>query len=380
MYESEMMQIYPARRVKAYDGMAVTAAVWDTAHDFHRQLLEVHTSFAHGYGVLYGLEVIAGEPPDRQIYIQPGIAIDGLGRTIILPEQRAYDLRAAEGTIYVVLTYGESAPRSDTAQSGDDAPRFVYSEFVLEALLGLPSTPYVELARINRQGAGAAVSNAVNPDLPGVNEIDTRNRMQLQPNQPRIVHVGVVSTNGKATTQLQGMLNLAHYLKRSETRVAVDAVALNRGILAYDMIYLVGQEPFALNAEQTGLLNAFYQQGGTIYYESERSAGADDTVDASFRELVTTIGVTLTPANESFPLLRTPNYFPSAPDGFETTGSPRLMVTDGVIFSGFDYGGIWQGKRRGRTASRGEVRSAFEFGENLITLVLDRRNRFAVVR
>ena len=66
MYESEMMQTYTARRVKAYDGMAVTAAVWDAAHDFHRQLLEVHTSFAQGHGVLYVLEVIAGELADRQ--------------------------------------------------------------------------------------------------------------------------------------------------------------------------------------------------------------------------------------------------------------------------------------------------------------------------
>lgn len=377
MYESEMMQTYPARRVKAYDGMAVTASVWDTAHDFHRQLLEVHTSFAHGHGVLYGLEVIAGEPADRQIYIQPGIAIDRLGRTIILPEQRAYDLRNAEGTIFVVLTYGESSPRSDSAQTGDDAPRFVYNEFVLEALLGLPPTPYVELARIHRQGTGSAVRNAANPDLPALNEIDMRNRAQVRSSQPRMVRIAVATTSDKPTTQLQGALNLAHHLKQTNMRAVVDSVPLDRSILNYDMLYLVGQEEFRLSSEQAGVVSALYQQGGTIYYESEKSAGADDKVDASFRELVTAMGVTLTPASADFPLLRTPNFFPIAPDGFETTGSPRLMVTDGVIFSGFDYGGMWQGKRRGRSASRGEVRSAFEYGENLIALVLDRRERVA---
>jgi hypothetical protein len=187
----------------------------------------------------------------------------------------------------------------------------------------------------------------------------------------------VATTSNKSTTQLQGALNLAHYLKQTPSRLVVDAVPLDRSILAYDLLYLVGQEPFRLTSEQAGVISAFYQQGGTVYYESEKSAGADDTVDASFRELVTAMGVTLTPVNDAFPLLRTPNFFPAAPDGFETTGSPRLMVTDGVIFSGFDYGGMWQGKRRGRTASRGEVRSAFEFGENLVTLVLDRRDRFA---
>lgn len=377
MYESEMMQNYPARRVKAYDGMAVTAAVWETAHDFHRQLLEVHTSFAHGVGVLHGLEVIAGEPADRQIYIQPGIAIDPLGRTIILPEQRAYDLRAAEGMIYVVLTYGESAPRSDASQAGDDAPRFVYQEYVLEALLGLPSTPYVELARIRRQGAGGAVRNAANSVQPGVNEIDLRYRTEVNAHQPKQVRMAIATATGRQTSQLQGTLNLAQHLKRVNTHLVVDPVPLTRDILLYDLLYLVGQEPFRLTLEETGIINAFYQQGGTVYYESERSAGADDAVDASFRELVTALGVTLTPINDAFPLLRVPNYFPAAPDGFETTGTPRMMVTDGIIFSGFDYGGIWQGKRRGRIASRSEVRSAFEYGENLMELVLDRKARFA---
>lgn len=370
-----MMQVYPARRVKAYDGMAVTAAVWDAAHDFHRQLLEVHTSFAHGHGILYGLEVIAGEPADRQIYIQPGIAIDPLGRTIILPEQRAYDLRAAEGTIYVVLTHEESSPRSDAAQTGDDAPRFVYSEFVLEALLGLPSTPYVELARVRRQGAGAAVRNAGDPSLPQANEIDLRNRIEVHAPVPQRVRMAVVSANGKQPGQVQGALNLANALMREKIQLVVDVVPLDRGILEYDVVYLVGQEPFRLNAEQSGLLNALYQQGGTIFYESERSSGADDAVDASFRELVTAMGVTLTPVPEGAPLLREPNFFPAPPDGFETSGTPRLMATDGILFSGFDFGGIWQGKRRGRLASRSEVRSAFEFGENLVQMVLERRAR-----
>lgn len=375
MYESEIMQSYPVRRVKAYDGMAVTAAVWDAAHDFHRSLLEVHTSFAHGFGVLHGLEVIAGEPADRQIYIQPGIAVDPLGRTIILSEQRAYDLRSVEGMIYIVLSFGESQPRNDAVQAGDDAPRFVYNEFGLEALVALPKTPYVELARIRRQGSGAAVRTAALPASPTTNEIDLRYRTTVGASQPKVVRMAVVTPTDKGTTQLQGAINLAGAVERSGFRLIVDGLPLDRAILDYDVVYLVGQGPWRLNGIQTGLLQEFHRQGGSIFYESERSSGADDKTDVSFREFITSLGVSLTPVAEDAPLLRTPNFFPTPPEGFETTGSPRLMATDGILFSGYDYGALWQGKRRGRVASRSEVRSAFEFGENLLTVAYARSKR-----
>ncbi len=375
MYENEIMQSYPVRRVKAYDGMAVTAAVWDAAHDFHRSLLEVHTSFAHGYGVLHGLEVISGEPADRQIYIQPGIAIDPLGRTIILPEQRAYDLRSVEGIIYIVLSFGESAPRNDAAIAGDDAPRFVYNEFALEAVVSLPKTPYVELARIRRQGSGAAVRNAAVLASPGINEIDLRYRTGVTSHQPKLVRMAVVTPTDKGTAQAQGAVNLAAAVERSGIRLIVDSVTLDRGLLDYNVVYLVGQEPWKLNGIQTGVLQEFHRQGGSIFYESERSAGADDKTDVSFREFVSSLGVSLSPVADDSSLLRTPNYFPTPPDGFETSGSPRLMSTEGILFSGFDYGALWQGKRRGRVASRSEVRNAFEFGENLLTLAHARSMR-----
>ena len=94
MFAQEVLRLHPQRRVKAYDGMAVTADTWDLAHDTHRRLLEIHTRFAHGPGIVYGLEVFAGDPPGAQIYVQPGFAVDALGRTIVMPDQRGYDLRA----------------------------------------------------------------------------------------------------------------------------------------------------------------------------------------------------------------------------------------------------------------------------------------------
>ena len=43
--------------------MAVTAQVWEEAHEYHRQQLRFHALLSHRPGILAGLEVIASQPP-----------------------------------------------------------------------------------------------------------------------------------------------------------------------------------------------------------------------------------------------------------------------------------------------------------------------------
>jgi hypothetical protein len=71
--------------------------------------------------------------------------------------------------------------------------------------------------------------------------------------------------------------------------------------------------------------------------------------------------------------LNRPYLFAAPPAGFETQGSPKLMMSDGVIFSTHLYGLLWQGERRGRLASREEIRSAIEWGANIMTYAVERR-------
>ncbi len=372
MFAQDVLRLYPQRRVKAYDGMAVTAETWDFAHDAHRRLLEVHTRFAHGPGIVHGLEVFAGDPPSAQIYVQPGFAVDDLGRTIIMPEQRGYDLRAIEGLIYLVLTYEESAPRTDGTQ-GEDAPRYVYSEYALQAMLALPQTPYIELARFRRQ-AGAAIQNATDPEQPALNEIDLRSRTEVGAHVPTIVRAAVVTLGKMADPgHAAGAVNLARSLRTSgtEQRMVVDAFAgLDRSFGGYDLLFLVGLEAVRLTREQVGALNEHMRAGGFIFYESCRSLATGDPIaDSAFLELMGAMGITLQPVDATHPLLQAPNFFAIPPEGFETTGTPRLMTGNRVIFSSYDYGCIWNGRRRGRPAGRSEIRSALEWGQNMVAWV-----------
>ncbi len=377
MFTNEVLRLYPQKRIKAFDGMAVTADVWDESHDYHRMLLSIHTRFAHGAGIVYGLEVIAGEPPDRQVYVQPGIAIDPLGRTIVLPEQRAYDLRTIEGQVYIVLSYGESQPRVDSIRSGEDAPRFIYSEYALEALLNLPQTPHIELARIRRQSGGAPVTNAANADLPALNEIDLRFRRVIGQTEQKAASVAVISlATGRDLGAATGMAHLAHAIQRmGGRRILVETQpVLDRTLQGFSLIYLVGQHVFRLTTDQMTALYEYRRQGGTIFYESCRDGlSAEPDGDKAFLDLMSSMGVSLQPPAQNHRLLQTPHLFAMPPDGYETQGTPRFLVGDGAIFSSFDYGSIWQGKRRVRPATRTEIRNAFEWGENLVEYAISRR-------
>ena len=112
MLTREALSLFPNKRIRAIDGMAVTADVWEEAHDYHRQLNRLHTVLHHGAGIVTGLEVIASDPADNSVYLLPGMAVDSVGQTIVVPEPRSYDLGNADGRLYLIVAYNESRPQS----------------------------------------------------------------------------------------------------------------------------------------------------------------------------------------------------------------------------------------------------------------------------
>ncbi|MEE8392266.1 MAG: hypothetical protein V3S14_15930, partial [Anaerolineae bacterium] len=67
MDKDERIKVFPAKRIKPVDGMAVTAQVWEEAHNYHQQQQRFHTMFYHGAGIVTGLEVIASDPADTSV-------------------------------------------------------------------------------------------------------------------------------------------------------------------------------------------------------------------------------------------------------------------------------------------------------------------------
>ena len=384
MLTREVLSLFPNKRIRAIDGMAVTADVWEEAHDYHRQLDRLHTILHHGSGIAAGLEVIASDPPDNSVSLLPGLAVDSIGQIIVVPEQRAYDLGAADGHLYLIVSYNESRPQSSGNRVQEDAPLYVQSQYSLEAVSDLPPTPHVELARVWRRDPTAPITLAKDPFTPRANEIDLRYRRTIRPQEKMTASVAVVSMRGtEGARHGTGLSNLANSIRLSGIgEVYVDrGVPLVSDLLGYDMVYLVGRDQVQLtNDEMTALYN-YWQAGGVIFYESCRrnQSVGDPPADNAFMGLIHAFGMTLTPIESGHSVFAAPYLFAQPPVGFETQGSPQLRVADGVLMSTYDYGCLWRGERRGRPAQRSEIRDAQEWGANLIFWAAAERKRRATV-
>ncbi|MGD8625818.1 MAG: DUF4159 domain-containing protein [Anaerolineae bacterium] len=377
MNREQLLQQFPAKRIAPADGLAVTATVWEEAHRYHHLHQRFHTLLSHGAGILVGLEVIASDPPDSAVHVLPGIAIDSQGQTIVLPELMAYDLRDAQGQLYLLLTYEESEP---LAGDGDqEGPLYVHSWFGIEARPDRPDTPYVELARIHRHDRGAPVRDARDADHPAANEIDTRFRREVAAEPRETVRIAVSYASGpQGRRHGQGADHLARALRREGQAVWVDdGLRLTDGLEGYTLLYLVGQEAFQMSRDEMNALYAFLQDGGTVFVESCHHEIGDEAApaDVSYADLLATLGIELQELAPGDRLLAEPFLFGAPPPGFETEGVPQLRAGDGVILSTFDYGCLWAGARRDGPASRQEIRAAHEWGANLLAYAQARRRR-----
>jgi hypothetical protein len=382
--EESLIRIYPAKRVSPYDGMAVTASVWAEAHEYHRQCRQLESLFRHGSGILAGLEVIASDPPDSTVYVLPGIAVDTVGQVIVVQEPIAFDVAGAQGLLYLLLTYGESQPRME---QGDEAgPLYVHDEFGLEAQLEIPQSACVELARVRRTDRAAPLTDARASSQPGPNEIDLRYRREATAVLPPVASIGVSFLGeGEGATHGRGAAQLARTVRRLETmRAWADVgVRLEGGIEPYTLLYLVGRGPFTLEQRPMQALYEYLQSGGTVLFESCRRGEqeGDPSADASFRDLLASLGVEPSPLPAGHALMEDPYLFAALPAGFETADARSLSLgglaqeAGSVVMSTYDYGCLWAGERRGRSATREEIRAALEWGTNLVAYALQRQQR-----
>jgi hypothetical protein len=389
MLKEDLLQDYPIRRIEPVDGMAVTAQVWKEAHDYHRKQQQFHSMLSHGPGIVAGMRVIASDPPDSTVYVLPGLAVDSLGRTIVLREPVAYDIGAAHGLLYLLVSFEESHPTPEGLE--EDGPVYVHTQFGFEAVATLPTGPAeqrsrvgVELARIRRRSRAEPIVDPRDAEQPGPNEIDSRFRQEIGVMPQPAVGLAVSYAGGPASRRHgHGARYLAQALRQGGRRVWVDdAVALAPGLEAYHLLYLVCQDAFQLNRDEMTAIYGYLQTGGTLFIEScrhglasppEGGRAANPPSDASISDLLASLGVQLAEVVPGHQLLAGPHLFASPPPGFETAGSPQISVGDGVIWSMCDYGCLWQGERRDRAASREEIRTAMEWGDNLVSYAVGRR-------
>jgi len=368
----------PDRRLKAMDGLAVTAEVWEEAHEFHRLHQRAHNWLAHGCGILAGLEVIASDPPDSTVYIRPGAAIDAGGELVVLPQAVAYDFGQAQGDVYLLLTYAESEPAP--LPMGDGARLHARIGYQVEARAHLPPGPHIELARVRRQGRQSAIVNAQMPAHPGPNEIDQRARRRVGVSARNVAGIALsfVGEPGDREQTRAGYALGLDALARAASRAGdtdfwVDHdVPLNAPLDRYALVYVVGFGAFQMSPDDMKGLYDYLQAGGTVWLEGSHRLGDGAAADAAWRDVLASFGIQPVDLQPGHALLSEPCLFAAPPAGYDAEGQGRLLAREGVIFSAADYGSVWQGWRQGRPAAREEIRAAQELGMNALAYALHR--------
>lgn len=86
--------------------------------EYHIAMRRQHNRALHGWGVVEGLEV--RKKSDHEITIEPGAAIDNLGREIVLTHPVVRDLSSFErgSHTYITIEYGESWDEPDRHAAG----------------------------------------------------------------------------------------------------------------------------------------------------------------------------------------------------------------------------------------------------------------------
>jgi len=378
--EAEYLNSFPTKRIKAVDGMAVTADVWEEAHDYHRHQQQLHARYAHGPGILSGLDVVASDPADTSVYIRPGAAIDDEGHTIVVAEPLSYDVAGAtEGSFYLFLTFAESRPRSENGRVQEGAPLYVHAEFGLETMAQPAGGATVELARMQRSKRGAIVRDAADAASPAADEIDLRFRKVIGASPAAPASLAVVHIGGSGGRHGAGAAYLARTLRAAGKPIfANDGVPLSAGLAGYTLVYLVAHAGFQLSTDDMNSLYSYLQSGGTVFAEScRRDAQAANAADTSFNDLFSSLGIKLDTVATGHSLLVEPNLFAAPPAGYETDGLPIVRAGGGVVFSAADYGCRWQGERRSGAAGRDAIRTAHEWGGNILGLAMARHGQAA---
>lgn len=346
--------LFPKEIIKAYDGMAVTADIWETAHDEHRSSLRAHMLTMHRPGILFGLEVKANDPADHYVFITPGVAIDSLGRMIIVDEAIAYDFGdEGEGTYMLLLGYSEREVDGSRINS-----KMIRKEYIIAARGALPKQPTIELARITLSQKGARIREAGNPVFPGKDELDLRFRPDDQKIE-KIIRVGVFGMGQHDPDVETGWQVMNSEMSRMmNIRITADKLdKLTETAEAYDMVYIYNSGENNLSSEELAVLKRMHQAGKGILLDGFDTNGYEclkkftvnydcETVKTKYNKIMTQ-----------------PFFFRDFPEWVNA----NKFVADGKLVLCADCLAVgWGGIRAGNNLSREEIRTNLEWGANVI--------------
>jgi hypothetical protein len=107
--DAEGLDRTPAERPRYVEGQLLSADDLRDEQEYWLRKLRLHNTALHGAGVVCGLAVASQDR--RSLTVAPGVAIDGLGREIVVSEPVEIEIATDVSEADVVLRYTEEPTR-----------------------------------------------------------------------------------------------------------------------------------------------------------------------------------------------------------------------------------------------------------------------------
>lgn len=354
MNDSAKIKYFPKRSLKAYDGMSVTADVWEISHNEHRDEMRAHLLSMHGPGIICGLEIHANDPADHYVFITPGAAVDEMGRVIVVDQTIAYDF-GDEGAGSYMLLLGFAEHEKEITET---KVKFMQHEYIIAARQSLPKQPVVELARVTISAKGAAIHDAKDPYQPKSDELDLRYRDGQADIKDRIRAAVITYPSDNHLVYAGWRVLIREMEQLMHVRLIVDMLPdIDDRINNYDMVYIGAAETFEPSATQTAILKNYYNNGKGILME-----GLDTNGAKTLKALADTFKVV--PADpEKAGFFHEPFFFRIPP---EQISAKRLFCGNKCILCNDPLTAPWRGELKEELLHRDEIRTNLEWGANLV--------------
>jgi len=381
--------IAPLKRLHVYDSLMMNAQRWLLAHDYHRQRQNVHYQSLNQPGIVCGLGVTLIDPPDSTdsrfrdrswFEIQPGIAIDVEGNVIVVDEtiNRTYRLAARPPktgsiTVYVVVSYVEPQ-----APGYPPHPEILQEQCRFDQKTTPPDAHEIELCRIQLSADFAQLELPDNVFFPRPNQLDVSHRLQAQAKPLVTVQAAQVSPQA---IQPQETGHPLTYLARSAPALypalhsvaAPEVVPLQAEAIApYDLLLLDAAHLSDLNGQEQDGLQDYLTQGGVLLIELplHQKAAIDNLREWIAHVWHTSLAPWYTLPNDH-PLRSHPFLFAAPPDIDQDL--IHVWSGGGIVLVAGGLSAAWTPEsQEGR--SRNDIRTAQEFGMNLLHFAWRRRH------
>ena len=148
------------KRLRYFDHQFLIDADFTDEQTYHMDMRRRLNRTLNTFGIGEGLEVV--KKTDKIVTVRAGVAIDNLGREIILETEQDVNLNAISTavTAFITIAYGEQPTDSSGTSSTDGDRRFTEAP-ILQAVTAPPPTngSVVRLASINLTAGGNVPGN-----------------------------------------------------------------------------------------------------------------------------------------------------------------------------------------------------------------------------